>query len=87
MTYIALRLVRNRVSNIGQICPECKTIYVPIPSGEVEQSLVPGISEWRIDHAEIVNYAWGLYSGWNCSQTEVNLATASREHDERRNCI
>lgn len=87
MTYIALRLVRNRVSNAGQIDQECKTIYVPVPTSEAEQSLVLGNGEWRIDQAELVNYDWGFDSGWNCSQTEVNLATASKENDERRNHI
>lgn len=86
MTYIALRLVRNRVSNVGQIEQECKTIYVPVPSYEAEQSLELGSGEWRIDQAEIVNCNYDQ-TGWNCSQTSVNLATASREHDERRNCI
>lgn len=87
MTYIALRLVRNRLSNVGQIDQECKTIYVPVPSYEAEASLALGNGEWRIDQAEIVNYDWGFDPGWNCSQPGVNLVTLNREHDERMSVI
>ncbi len=87
MTYIALRLIRNRISNIDRIDQECKTIYVPVPSYEAEASLALGNGEWRIDRVELVNYDWGFDPGWNCSQTGVNLAIVNRKHDEEMTII
>jgi hypothetical protein len=87
MTYIALRLVRNRISNAGQIDQECKTIYVPVPSYEAEVPLALGNGEWKIDQAELVNYDWGFGTGWNCPRPGVNLVTLNREHDERMSVI